>query len=293
MRRVSSRAFRAASRACAASTTLPTTIFASCGCSSNHVASISLTRLSTDRAHLGRDELVLRLRGEFRVRHLDREHAGQALAAIIAGEIDLLALGEAGALGIARHLPRQRRAQAGEVGAAITLGDVVGEGQHILMVGIVPPECDLDGDTIALALDENGRADQRRLGAIEIAHEGLKTALVEKLLLLISELRSIGQFDPHAGIEECQFAQPVLDRRKIEFDHGEGLWRRQEGDFRAALALPSTIGAGPTTASGATTSPLAKSTTCSRPSRQMRSFSKTESALTTETPTPCRPPETL
>ena len=32
---------------------------------------------------------------------------------------------------------------------------------------------------------------------------------------------------------------------------------------------------------------------CSCPSRQMRSFSQVDSALTTETPTPCRPPETL
>ena len=47
MRRVSSRALRAASRAAAASTTLPTTALASVGCSSNQVESPSLTRLST------------------------------------------------------------------------------------------------------------------------------------------------------------------------------------------------------------------------------------------------------
>jgi hypothetical protein len=46
-RRVSSRAFRAASRAAAASTTLPTTIFASAGCSSNQAPSASLTTPST------------------------------------------------------------------------------------------------------------------------------------------------------------------------------------------------------------------------------------------------------
>ncbi len=45
--RVSSRALRAASRAAAASTTLPTMIFASLGCSSNQVLSASLTTLST------------------------------------------------------------------------------------------------------------------------------------------------------------------------------------------------------------------------------------------------------
>jgi hypothetical protein len=34
-----------------------------------------------DRADFGGNELVLGLRGEFRVRHLDRQHTGQALAA--------------------------------------------------------------------------------------------------------------------------------------------------------------------------------------------------------------------
>ena len=47
LRRVSSRALRAASRASAASTILPTTIRASAGFSSNHSASFSLTRPST------------------------------------------------------------------------------------------------------------------------------------------------------------------------------------------------------------------------------------------------------
>ncbi len=47
LRRVSSRALRAASRASAASTILPTMALASLGFSSNHSASFSFTRLST------------------------------------------------------------------------------------------------------------------------------------------------------------------------------------------------------------------------------------------------------
>src|SRR3712207_2955861 len=46
-RRVSSRALRAASRAAAASTTLPTRVRASCGCSSSQLLSASLTTFST------------------------------------------------------------------------------------------------------------------------------------------------------------------------------------------------------------------------------------------------------
>ena len=74
------------------------------------------------RADLGRDELVLGLRGELRVRHLHGEEAGEALAAVVARKVDFLAFQEAGAVGVAGHLPGQRTAEAGEVRAAVALG---------------------------------------------------------------------------------------------------------------------------------------------------------------------------
>jgi hypothetical protein len=52
-------------------------------------------------------------------------------------------------------------------------------------------------------------------------------------------------------------------------------------------------GAGPVMASGATASPFLNSISWVKPPRWTFSFSHSESALTTETPTPCRPPETL
>ena len=91
------------------------------------------------RPDFGGDQLVLGLRREFRIRHLDREHAGQALAAVVAGERDLLPLEDARALGIAGHLARQRAAEAGEMRAAVALRDVVGEAEHVLVVAVVPP----------------------------------------------------------------------------------------------------------------------------------------------------------
>ncbi len=50
---------------------------------------------------------------------------------------------------------------------------------------------------------------------------------------------------------------------------------------------------GATTASGATGTPRRNSIWCNLPSRQILSFSQLDSALTTDTPTPCRPPATL
>src|ERR1700749_1493385 len=49
-------------------------------------------RAASRRAPLGRDQLVLGLAGELGVGHLDRQHAGQALAGVLAGDPDLLAL---------------------------------------------------------------------------------------------------------------------------------------------------------------------------------------------------------
>ena len=55
----------------------------------------------------------------------------------VAGQRDLFPLRIG--LGIAVDLARQRAAEAGEMGAAVTLRDVVGGAQHILMVAVVPP----------------------------------------------------------------------------------------------------------------------------------------------------------
>ena len=132
------------------------------------------------RPHLGGDELVLGLRREFRIGALDAEHAGQTLAAVVAGEVDLLLLQQARAFGVADHLPGQRAPEADEMRAAVALRDVVGEGQHVLVIAVVPPQRDLDADAVALAPDQDRLLDQRRLGAVEIAHEGLEAALVDR-----------------------------------------------------------------------------------------------------------------
>src|ERR1700688_1077807 len=64
-------------------------------------------------------------------------------------------------------------------------------------------------------------------------------------------------------------------------------------DGRNVTSVPRLSWAVPTTASGATASPSWNSMKCASPSRQMVSLSQADSALTTETPTPCRPPETF
>ena len=211
LRRVSSRALRAASRACAASTTLPT-IDPRLGRMLLEPLLEELVDQPLDhRPDLRGHQLVLGLRGEFRVGALDAEDAGQALAAVVAGKVDLLLLHQSRAFGVADDLPGQRATEADQVRAAVALGDVVGERQHVLVVAIVPPQRDLDPDAVALALDQDRFFDQRRLGAVEIAHERFEAALVVKVLALGFGLPCVRQHDVHAGIEEGEFAQPMLD----------------------------------------------------------------------------------
>ena len=66
------------------------------------------------------------------------------------------------------------------------------------------------------------------LVAVEIFDEGLDAALVAHLLALLDGMARVGEHDGDAGIQEGEFAQPMLERREIEFDHGEGLGRGQE-----------------------------------------------------------------
>lgn len=46
----------------------------------------------------------------------------------------------------------------------------------------------------------------------------------------------VGEQDADAGIEEGEFAQPVLERREVELDHREGFGAGLEGDFRPGFA---------------------------------------------------------
>ncbi len=109
------------------------------------------------------------------------------------------------------------------MGAAIALRDVVGEAEHGLVVAVVPPQRAFDGDAVALGLDHDRRGDKRRLVAVEISDEGFDAALVAHLLALFDRVAHVGQHDGDAGIEEGELAQPMLQRREIELEHGEGL----------------------------------------------------------------------
>jgi hypothetical protein len=128
----------------------------------------------------------------------------------------------------------KRAAEAGEMRAAVALRNVVGEAQHRLVVAVVPPHRAFDAGAVALGLDDDRLRHERRLVAVEIFDEGLDAALVAHLLALLDRVAHVGQRDRDAGIEEREFAQPVLQRGEVELGHGEGFLRRQERHLGAA-----------------------------------------------------------
>src|SRR5213082_592643 len=232
--RVSSRAFRAASRAAAAWITLPTMTLASAGCSSNHAASASLITFSTT-GRTSEDTSLSLVCDENFGSGTFTESTCEAFAAIVAGQCDLLFFRVG--LGIAVDLTGQRAAETGQMRAAVALRDIVGEAQHVLMIAVVPPKRRLDADAVRLRPHHDRRGYHRLLVAVEILHELLDAADIAHLLALLDRVAHVGEHDIDAGIQERELAQAMLQRRKIIFDVGEGLGRGLEGHLGAALAL--------------------------------------------------------
>ena len=178
LRRVISRALRAASRARAASTILPTIARASCGCSSRNSCSLRADRGLDHALHLRGDQLVLGLRGELRVRQLHRQDRGQAFAHVVAGQSAILSfLPRQLLLDVVVQRARQRGAETGQVRAAVLLRNVVGVAEHALLVGVVPLQRDLDGDRPVLRAKPEHRFVHGRARAVQVLHEGLQAAL--------------------------------------------------------------------------------------------------------------------
>ena len=123
------------------------------------------------------------------------------------------------------------------MGAAVALGDVVGEAEHGLVVAVVPLHGHFEGHAVPLAAQHDGRLVERRLVAVEIAHEGLHAALVMQLDGLGLDPAGIGQEQAHAGIEEGELAQAMFEGGEVELGLGEGLARGQEIDLGPANAL--------------------------------------------------------
>src|SRR3546814_10919578 len=74
---------------------------------------------------------------------------------VVTGQVDLLLLEQPRFVRIGVDRAGQRGAECGHVRAAVALRDVVGEGEDVLIIAVVPFERDLDADIVALAGDRS------------------------------------------------------------------------------------------------------------------------------------------
>jgi hypothetical protein len=102
------------------------------------------------------------------------------------------------------------------VRTAIPLRDVVGKAQNLLVVAVVPPQRGLDGDAVFFRPHGDRCFDQRMFGPVQIADEGLKPAIVVEFFDDVFHAALVGQDNAHAGVQESEFPQAVLQRAEVE-----------------------------------------------------------------------------
>ena len=210
-------------------------IFASVGRSSRKLLERVRHHFLDGRPHFGRHQLVLGLRAELRLGDLHRQHAGQALAHVVAAGLDPGLLGELVFLDVLVQHPRHRRAQAGEVGAAVLLRNVVREREQALAVAVVPLHRHFDADrhfADRLAAGVEDVRVQDVLGLVDVLHEAVDAAGEGEVLLLARAL--VDQLDAHAVVQERELAQALRQHLVVEVDVEEDLLVGQEVHLGAA-----------------------------------------------------------
>ncbi len=220
LRRVRSRALRAASRARCAWTAFMITARASLGFSSRNSARPAVDDRLDEAGHAWIAELGLGLTLELRVAQLDRDDGRQSLAHVIAGEVVLFLLEQTVVAGVLVERAREGGAKARHVRATLARVDVVGERVDRLLIGGVPLHRDLGGALVALAREEHDLAMNCVLVLVEIGHEVLDSTLVLELSrMALATL--VGDRDLQSAREEGGLAQTLLERVEVEVERLE------------------------------------------------------------------------
>ena len=126
------------------------------------------------------------------------------------------------------------------MGAAVGLGNVVGETLHLFVVGVVPLHGDFDGQfgADAAGIDAAGAGGvkdagvQAGFGAVDVFDEAFHAAGEGEVFFLAGALVEQADFD--AVVEEGKFAQAVGEGVEVVFDVAENFFVGEEMHFGAA-----------------------------------------------------------
>ena len=177
---------------------------------------------------------------ELRLRDLDRDDGDQALAHVVACQPAFEILDQVGGLRVTADGLGERRAEAGQVRAAVNSVDVVGEREDLLVVSVVVLNRDLDRQVVALGgvgglLEIHRLRVEHVLVLVKVLDEFGDAALVKELVLLlgVGALVDDGDLDPL--VEERLLAQPLGEFVEAEIGGREDLDVRFERDLGPGL----------------------------------------------------------
>ncbi len=247
LRRVRSRALRAASRARAASIALLMIFLATGGFCSRSAPSRSFTNACTVPAI-----------SEFSLPLVCPSNCGCGSFTLITAtrpsrtsspvRFSFTSLNSPSLLPDAVDGPRQRGPEPGQMRAAIHRIDVVREAEDRLRVAVVVLQRDFHIHAVALGLPCNRLVVQHLLAAVQVLDELRNAAGVFEICpLRLARLRIgralIGQRDLQSLVQKGQLPQPLRQRVVVVFGDGEDRLVRQKVDFGPALLARARLAA--------------------------------------------------
>ena len=162
----------------------------------------------------GVDELDLGLGFEARIGQFDAQDTDQPFADIVAGNGRVFFLEQLIGAGVLVDGAGQGGAESGEMGAAVGIGDGVGEAKNLVGVAVIVLQDAIHDDFVLFAGQDDGFGMEDFLVAAELADELLDAILVKKCFLLVLDAL-VGKGDFDARIQEGQLAQAVGQKDRI------------------------------------------------------------------------------
>src|SRR5579884_200250 len=188
-------------------------------------------------ANLRIRQLDLGLGFELRLRELGADNRRQPLTHVIGREIGVLLLQHPRLAGVRVQGAGERRAEAGQMRAAVRCIDGVGESEDRLGVVVRVLESNLDAGFLELTRQVNGTRDQRLLVLVEMAHEGRDTAF--KVEAALASRRFLKQANLETPVEIGHLTQALDQKIEVECRVGEDRGVSLEGRLRASPACLS------------------------------------------------------
>ena len=202
--------------------------------------------LGHHRLHLAFDLRVaqagLGLALKLRLRELHAHDGHQPFAHVLARQVGIVVLQHLLLAGVVVQGARERRAEAGEVAAAIDGVDAVGERERGLREAVVVLDGDLHRSTVHLPLDVDRPGVDHLAVVVQVTDEAGDAAIEEEVDLAVISL--VDEMDPDALRQVGDFTEMLGQRLEIVVELRKDLAVGQETGDGAGLVGPLAVAVG-------------------------------------------------